>query len=80
MSLQHVSTLTGSPSGGTFDTFKQQGQRNKSPDVKFNLMCGVYCVPQHMAATVHACCLNVSTGLPAGDPLRVETCWRDIQC
>jgi len=54
MSLQHASTLKGSPSGSTLDTFEQQGQQNESPDVPFSLMCGVYCVPQHMAATEHS--------------------------
>jgi hypothetical protein len=33
----HVSTLKGPSSGSTIDTFRQQGQQNESPDVKFNL-------------------------------------------
>jgi len=41
MSLQHLSTLKGSPSGSTFDTFEQKGQQNESPDVHFSLMCGL---------------------------------------
>jgi len=53
MSLHHVSTLKGSSSGSTCDTFEQQRQQNESPSVQFSLICGVYCVPQHMAATVH---------------------------
>ena len=35
-SLQHVSTLKGPSSGGTTDTFQQQGQQNQSPEVKLN--------------------------------------------
>jgi len=36
ISLQHVSTLKGPSSGGTIDTFQQQGQQNQSPEVKLN--------------------------------------------
>jgi len=43
MSLQHVSTLKRLSTGCTSDTFQQQGQQNESPDVKFNLICGVEC-------------------------------------
>jgi len=35
MSLRHVSALKGSSSRSTTDTFKQQGQQNELPDVKF---------------------------------------------
>jgi hypothetical protein len=44
-SLQRVSTRKRSSSGNISDTFWQQVQRSESADVKFNLVCGVYCVP-----------------------------------
>ena len=45
-SSQHVSTLKWPSSESIFDTFQQQVQQNESPDVKFNLGCNLYCVPQ----------------------------------
>ena len=35
VSLQHVSTLKGTPAGSINETFQQQGQQNESSDVKF---------------------------------------------
>ena len=32
MSLHHVSTLKGSSTGSTLNTFEQQGQQNESPE------------------------------------------------
>jgi hypothetical protein len=44
-SLQHVSTFKGTFSGNKFDTFWKQVQQNESPDVIFNLVFRVYCIP-----------------------------------
>jgi hypothetical protein len=37
VSLRHVSVLKGPSSKGTSGTFKQQGQQNELPDVKFTI-------------------------------------------
>jgi hypothetical protein len=36
--LQHISALKGPSSGSATDTFRQQGQQNYLPDIKFSLV------------------------------------------
>jgi hypothetical protein len=38
LSLQHISALKGPASGSATDIFRQQGQQNELPDIKFSLM------------------------------------------
>jgi len=38
VSLQHISALKGPTSGSATDIFRQQGQQNELPDIKFSLV------------------------------------------
>jgi len=57
MPFRHVSPLTAS-SGSTTDTFRQQGQQNDLPNVKFNLtVCDM--LARLLCDMLHNSCANI---------------------